>query len=370
MTRIEAPLPLNPAARGARAPAEGGPVRFGFILLPHFTMTAFSGMLDVLRLSSDEGDHSRPLRLSWQVIDETTTPVRSSSGIQVVPSEELGDPARFDYLVIVGGLLKRPPVGRPVLEFIRRAAARDVHLVGLCTGVFTLMQAGVLEGYRMCVSWFHYWDFLERFPGVDPQQVSADRLFVFDRRRITCSGGRASIDVTAEILRRHIDLSIVQKALRILQVDDVGRANAAQPLPPGIRPNTHPAVRRAVLLMEQHVGKALSLNELAERLGVSVRHLERLFKECTGQSPQAYARGVRLRLAAWMLTHTKKTISTVATDCGFSDASHLGREFRAAFHVPPSAWRDRAQLPDALLPAAVDTPDYVSEVFPGRSEFF
>lgn len=346
------------------------PVRFGFILLPHFTLTAFSGMLDVLRLASDEGDYSRPVRCAWQVIDETLAPVRSSSGIQVVPSELLGDPSRFDYVVVVGGLLQRPPVSPAVLEFIREAGRKDVHLVGLCTGVFTLMQAGVMEGHRICISWFHYWDFLERFPSMDPAQVVADRLYVFDRRRITCSGGRASIDVAAEILRRHVDQSIVQKALRILQVEDAGRANAAQPLPPGIRPTTHPAVRRAVLLMEQHVGRALSLDELAGRLGISVRHLERLFKESTGHSPQAYARGMRLRLAAWMLTHTKKTIAAIASECGFSDASHLGREFRASFQVPPSAWRDRAQLPDALLPAPDPLPDYVSEVFPGRSEFF
>lgn len=347
-----------------------GPVRFGFILLPHFTLTAFSGMLDVLRLAGDEGDHSRPLRCSWQVIDETLTPVRSSSGIQVVPSESLGDPSRFDYLVVVGGLLKRPPVSPGLLEFVRQAARTDVTLVGLCTGVFTLMQAGVLTGHRVCISWFHYWDFLEHFPALDPNLVSADRLYVSDRRRITCSGGRASIDVAAEILGRHIDRSIVQKALRILQVDDAGRANAAQPLPPGTQPTTHPVVRRAVLLMEQHVGRTLSLGELAERLGVSVRHLERLFKEATGQSPQAYARGIRLRLAAWMLTHTKKTISAIALDCSFSDASHLGREFRATFRMSPSAWRDHAQLPDALLPAPDSTVDHVSEVFPDRREFF
>ncbi|WP_043686305.1 helix-turn-helix domain-containing protein [Castellaniella defragrans] len=347
-----------------------GPVRFGFILLPHFTLTAFSGMLDVLRLAGDEGDHSRPVRCAWQVVDETLAPVRSSSGIQVVPSEVLGDPARFDYVVVVGGLLQRPPVSAGMLEFIREAACKDVRLVGLCTGVFTLMQAGVLDQHRICVSWFHYWDFLEHFPCVDPAQVIADRLYVFDRRRITCSGGRASIDVAAEILRRHIDQSIVQKALRILQVEDGGRASAAQPLPPGIQPTTHPAVRRAVLLMEQHVGRALSLDELAGKLGISVRHLERLFKESTGQGPQAYARGMRLRLAAWMLTHTKKTIAAIASECGFSDASHLGREFRATFGMPPSAWRGRAQLPDTLLSPSDPVSDYISEVFPGRSEFF
>ncbi|MGB7399076.1 MAG: GlxA family transcriptional regulator [Castellaniella sp.] len=347
-----------------------GPVRFGFILLPSFTLTAFSGMLDVLRLAGDEGDQSRPVRCAWQVVDESLVPVRSSSGIQVVPSEPLGDPARFDYVVVVGGLLQRPPVSSRVLEFIREAANQDVHLVGLCTGVFTLMQAGVLDQHRICISWFHYWDFLERFPRIDPAQVVADRLYVFDRRRITCSGGRASIDVAAEILRRHIDQSIVQKALRILQVEDTGRASAAQPLPPGIQPTTHPVVRRAVLLMEQHVGRALSLDELGSKLGISVRHLERLFKEATGQGPQAYARGMRLRLAAWMLTHTTKTIAVIASECGFADASHFGREFRSAFKMPPSAWRSHAQLPDTLLSPSDPLVDYVSEVFPRRNEFF
>src|SRR5690606_5565617 len=101
---------------------------------------------------------------------------------------------------------------------------------------------------------------------------------------------------------------------------------------------THPVVRRAVLLMEQHMGQALSLTELADKLSISVRQLERLFKDAIGQSPQAYARGMRLRMAVWMLVHSKRTISAIASACGFSDASHMGREFRGVFGMPPSLW--------------------------------
>lgn len=326
------------------------PLRFGFILLSHFTLTAFSGMIDVLRLASDEGDHSRPRRCTWEVIGENLAPVRSSTGVQVMPSDTLGDPARFDYLVVVGGLLHtRPPVSSALLAFIRQAAQRKVTLVGLCTGMFAMMQAGVLKGHRVCVSWFHYWDFIEQFPDTAPELIIADRLYTIDRRCITCSGGRASIDVAAEILRRHMDVSIVQKALRILLVDDADRSNAAQPLPPGERPASHPLVRRAMLLMEQHIGRQLSLSELAMRLNISVRQLERLFKENTNTTPHAYARGLRLRNAAWLLTQSRKSIADIAMNCGFSDASHLGREFRAAFGMAPSAWRERAQLPEELL---------------------
>ena len=84
------------------------------------------------------------------------------------------------------------------------------------------MRAGVLDGHRVCVSWFHYWDFLEQFPQADANLLVADRLYVEDRRRITCSGGRASIDVGAAILARHVPPAAVQKALRILQVDEPG----------------------------------------------------------------------------------------------------------------------------------------------------
>lgn len=80
-------------------PSGATPIRFGFLLLPHFTLTAFSGLLDVLRLAGDEGDNSQPVRCSWQVIDETLAPVRSSSGIQVVQRPAIasmsGTPNRF-----------------------------------------------------------------------------------------------------------------------------------------------------------------------------------------------------------------------------------------------------------------------------------
>lgn len=348
-----------------------GPVRFGFILLPYFTLTAFSGLLDVLRLAGDEGDNSRPVRCAWQVIDETLAPVRSSSGIQIVPTEQLGDPSRFDYVVVVGGLLHTgTQVSAGLLQFMRMAARQDVALVGVCTGAFALMRAGVLDRHRICVSWFHYWDFLEQFPATNPHDIVADRLYVFDRQRITCSGGCASIDVAAEILRQHMDGAIVDKALRILQVDGSSRSEAIQALPPGVEPTAHPVVRRAVLLMEQHMGHALSLDQLAGQLNISVRQLERLFKECTGKSPQAYGRGIRLRLAAWTLTHSKKTVSAIAANCGFSDASHLGREFRSTFGVPPSVWRGRAQLPDSVPSSRAPPPDRMTEVFPNRREFY
>lgn len=326
-------------------------IRFGIALLPNFTLTAFSGFVDMLRLSADEGDYSKPVRCSWRVIGESLAPVRASCGIQVTPWETFEDAPPVDYLVVVGGLLHSgPQASEETLKYVRRAAQAGTTLVGICTGVFALMRAGVLDGHRICVSWFHYWDFVERFPAVNADALVADRLFVIDRRRITCSGGRAAIDVAAAILLRHFDHATVQKALRILLVGELQQGNAPQPQPPGLEPATHPKVKRAILLMEQQVGRTVPLEELACKLNLSPRQLERLFKAETGRSPRAFANQVRLRTAAWLLTSSDRTVADIASSCGFSDASHLGREFRKQFGVPPVVYRNNETAHPAETP--------------------
>ncbi|WP_322061074.1 GlxA family transcriptional regulator [Paraburkholderia sp. J63] len=332
------PLPIVPSPDAQ--PAER--IRFGIVLLPNFTLTAFSGFVDMLRLSADDGDYSKPVRCSWRVIGETLAPVRASCGIQVTPWETFENAEPVDYLVVVGGLLHSgPQASEETLRHIRRAAAGSTTVVGICTGVFAMMRAGVLDEHRICVSWFHYWDFIERFPTVNADALIADRLFVIDRRRITCSGGRASIDVAAAILLRHFDHATVQKALRILLVGEMQKGNAPQPHPPGLEPATHPKVKRAILLMEQQVGRNIPLEELACKLNLSPRQLERLFKAETGKSPRAFANVLRLRTAAWLLTSSDRTVADIASSCGFADASHLGREFRKQFGVPPIMFREQ-----------------------------
>jgi transcriptional regulator GlxA family with amidase domain len=225
------------------------------------------------------------------------------------------------------GMYSGSTVSDAGLQFIRRSAESSATVVGVCTGAFALAQAGVMDGHRICVSWFHYWDFQSRFPDISEALLVADRLFVINGRRITCSGGRASIDVAAAILQQHIDAAVVQKALRILLVNDAGRTNAP-PHPPGSEPSIHPRLRRAVHLIEQHIGAPLSVEALATRLHTSPRQLQRLFKEETGESPLAYALRIRLKTAAWLLAGTHRTVSDIAGHCGFFDASHMGRQFR------------------------------------------
>ena len=142
----------------------------------------------------------------------------------------------------------------------------------------------------------------------------ADRPSVFDRRRITCVGGAAVPDVVVRILRRHLPEADVRRALRCLQIDAAGGSGGQiQPPPPGVPADSPPALRRATLVIEQYAGQIPGLGDLADRLGLSPRQLQRLFRQHLDTTPQAYARAVRLRQAALMLRHTDMAIVAIAS---------------------------------------------------------
>jgi len=71
------------------------PLRVGFILLPRFTLNAFAGFVDSLRLAADQGGRSRMIHCSWEIMRAKA--VTSSCGIEVLPKVPYQDPASFTH---------------------------------------------------------------------------------------------------------------------------------------------------------------------------------------------------------------------------------------------------------------------------------
>lgn len=148
--------------------------KFGFVLVRKFTLSPRSMFIDTLRLAGDGGDRSRRGRFDWQIIGEKGLAMRSSSGVEVLPTKQITAPEDYDNIVVVGGLLSGGQhLSAEKEAFLRLAARRGVPITALCTGSFVLAQYGLLDNYRACVSWFHVNEFREQFPDV---RANADTL--------------------------------------------------------------------------------------------------------------------------------------------------------------------------------------------------
>jgi len=308
-----------------------------FLLADRFTLSAFANFVDVLRLAADEDDRSRPILCDWAVLSADMNPVRSSCGVRVQPDRRLRHAARYDYVVVVGGVLgEARPLAPEPMAWLRDAAAAGVPLVGLCTGVFLLHEAGLLDGYRACVSWFHHDDFRDRFGGAEPV---SDRIFVEDRDRITCSGGHSTAHLAAHLVDRHVGAPAALKSLSILLVDGARGADAPQPALPVQSPARDPLVRRALLRMSQRIDSPEPVAEVARALGLGRRALERRFRADLGTTPARAGQRLRLDRACALLRDSDRSVTAVALATGFCDAPHLIRAFRAELGTTPAIWR-------------------------------
>jgi transcriptional regulator GlxA family with amidase domain len=207
-----------------------------------------------------------------------------------------------------------------------------IPLVGVCTGAFLLHQAGLMDGYRCCVSWFHHADFLEQFDGLDPV---ADQIFIVDRNRLTCSGGASSAHLAAYLVEKHVGRAQASKSLHIMIIDDAHLPEKPQPGVTLDLKTQDPLVRRALLIMQQNLDFPLPVKEIARRMGVGNRQIERHFSTALGISPQAAFLRIRLSFARHLVETTEKSIAQIAVDCGFCDSSHLSRMFRRRYERTP-----------------------------------
>lgn len=338
-----------PAAPGS--PSRSKRLRIGFLLADRFTLSAFASFVDVLRLAADEADKSRPIRCEWSVLSHDRAAIRSSCGVRVLPDTWLREAGAYDYLVVVGGLIgDDSAIGAEAVRYLQAAAGRRVPLIALCTGVFILQEAGLLQGYRCCVSWFHHQDFVDRFETETP---ISDQIFVVDRDRMTCSGGHGAAHLAAFLVQRHIGQAAAIKSLNIMMIENALSGERPQPGQRFARPVRDPLVKRAVLRMQQNVEVPKTVDDLAAELKVGRRTLERRFRADLAQSPQKTYLGIRLDNAMLRLRATDDPISAIALACGFCDASHLVRAMRAERGVTPARYRG-AQRGGEAGPAAED----------------
>jgi transcriptional regulator GlxA family with amidase domain len=316
--------------------------RFAFLLARDFTLSPLSLFIDTLRLAGDEGDRSRRVAFDWQMIGERGLPIRSSCGVEVMPTREIDRPEDYDDIVVVGGLLKAShELSASKEEFLMRAARLNMPIIGLCTASFVLARYGLLDSYRACVSWFHINDFRAGFPGVE---ACADSLYTIDRDRATCAGGTGAADLAGHFVAKYLGDRAAQKAAKILVLDRIRSVRDPQPVGDLFPNASNPLVKRALLIMESNLHEKLSIPEISRQMRISRRQLERLFLLELGTTPVAAYVALRIHSAKILLEASDLPIAEIGYRCGFSNPGHFSRIFRQITGHSPSALRFQKRM--------------------------
>ncbi|AOJ96197.1 GlxA family transcriptional regulator [Burkholderia multivorans] len=304
---------------------------FGFLTLPKYSMIALTSAIEALRMAN-QLRKDELYRWSVYSVDERT--VLASNGIAAGPSRVLDlAQALPDVVFVCGGWDVRDAVTDEVTALLRSLAARGVALGGLCTGAYALMASSLLDGYRCAVHWEVLPEMHAEFPGVR----FVDELFAIDRDRITCTGGTAPLDMMLHLITHDQGRAMARDISEQFSIDCVREVSDPQPIPVASRVGfSRQELVETVRLMEANIDEPLPMPELARLAGVSMRHLQRVFRDALNTTPYEYYVGIRLRQARKLIRYSNMPIATVTKQCGFQSTTHFSRAFRSFFGHAPS----------------------------------
>lgn len=262
--------------------------------------------------------------------------IRTSCGIKI-HTQPIGDfsISEVDTLLVPGGgPPTAPPVPEGVVTWLRIHAPTIRRVCAICTGAFLLAAAGLADGHRITTHWDATKLLEERFPLVT---VEHDCLFVHDGALWSSAGFSAGFDLALAIVEGDFGYAIAIEVAKLLVLFLKRPGDQTQySLPLAAQSARDPDFSKLHAWISNNLNANLTVEALAERVGMSPRTFARRYAERIGTTPAKTVEALRTDAVLRRIREPHSSLKEVARDCGFGDEQTLRRAFIRRFGYPPS----------------------------------
>jgi transcriptional regulator GlxA family with amidase domain len=264
--------------------------------------------------------------------------VRTSSGLTLIPDEDLRDSRTPDLMIVPGGpgARRRDP---DLADWLRGNAPATSRVASVCTGAFLLAEAGLLSGRRATTHWSHCATLAAEYPDVT---VDPDPIFIRHGDVITSAGVTAGIDLALALVEEDLGRDAALAIARGLVVFLRRPGNQSQfSASLAAQTATREPLRDVQHWITQHPEADLSVETLATRASLSPRHFARAFTAETGVTPGQYVDRVRVEAARRNLEDSARGVEEISRACGYGTPEAMRRAFIRSLGVSPAEYRRR-----------------------------
>ena len=316
------------------------------LVVPNFNLSATISFVEPFRVSNYL--KGRTL-FRWKFVSVEGGNCIASNGASI-DTERLSDiKGTPDMAMISSSWEPEKYYGPPIDTYLRKWARFGATLGSIETGAFILAAAGLLSGRRATTHNEHIPALRELYQDIKV----VDNLFVFDKDRITCCGGSASLDCGLHIVGNVHSEVLANSAAHFLFHESLRPRGTRQPseVADVTKLSLHhtrampKAVVEAIKIMKSNIEVPLPISSIVSQINVSQRHLGRLFVQSTQQSPVIYYRNIRLDIARGLVTQTYLPLSEIALATGFGSPTHFSRSYRQRYGISPGKDRIEGRIP-------------------------
>lgn len=265
--------------------------------------------------------------------------MRALGGVRMMTDGGLERLKDADTIVVPGWRGVETPVPDALCDALRQAHTRGCRIMSICSGVFVLAAAGLLDGKKATTHWRYTEKLQQRYPAIS---VVDDVLYLEQDNVMTSAGSAAGIDLCLHVVRLDFGLDAANIVARRLVVqphrDGAQKQQIERPVA-----RDRESLRLGSLFdyLHQNIAENHTVSSLAQRMGMSERTFLRRFQEATGKTPARWLLDERLRRAQHYLVTTRISMERVAEQAGFVNGKTLRRHFQQHLACSPLAWRKK-----------------------------
>ena len=269
--------------------------------------------------------------------------LRSWSGLQLKADlhySEVTGPV--DTLLIAGGMEVWLADSPALLHWLRDRFKSARRVGSLCTGIFLLAQAGLLDGRRVTTHWYFCQQLAAQYPKVI---VDSEPIYIRDGNLSTSAGGTSNFDLALAMVEDDLGTDIALRIARGLVLfvrRPAGQNQFSTSL--AFQASVRLPIRELPVFILENLGEPLGIEVLAAKASMSVRNFSRIFRQEYGVTPAAFVSKLRLETAQRLLLESNQSMEEIANKCGLGGVNAMRRAFQETFGMSPSEFRKAGEV--------------------------
>ncbi|PVZ42542.1 GlxA family transcriptional regulator [Pseudomonas sp. CC120222-01a] len=298
------------------------------LLIPGFSLIDFASIIEPLRSANRQGGDL----YSWTLISLDGRPVKACNDIELAVDRGLYQLARNDLLFLVAAYEPLMNYDLKLKQWLVKQDQAGVVFGMIDTAAFIVAEAGMMKGHQVALHWEAAETYRERYPSLSV----SDKIYAMDEKRISASGSTAAMDLMLEVIHANQGPGLVRWVAEQFMISRIRSNDVVQ------KAHTNPAysignpkLRRAIEKMTSNLESPLSLACIAAQVGLTTRHLARLFAECLDDNPTSFYMKLRLDKARQLLQQSGKSVTEVGVLCGFESASYFAKCYKTRYGCMP-----------------------------------
>jgi len=257
------------------------------------------------------------------------------------PDKLLKDVGNTDLIIIpalIGSIAEAVKLNNKFVPWIVEQHQNGAEVASLCVGAFLLASTGLLEG-RQCST---HWGFIQLFREMYPDVLVQDGSIVTDEKGVYTSGGAMSYwNLLLHLVEKYSDRETAVLTSKYFAVEINRSSQSSFAIFKGQKEHSDDAVRRAQDFIEQSIREKMTVDALADSVAVGRRSFERRFRQATNNSVLEYIQRVKIEVAKRSFENSRKNISEVMFDIGYTDTKAFRSTFKKITGLTPLEYRNR-----------------------------